>query len=473
MAVLVHPRRTATFATAALIIGASLSLLALVKPGPGAASAQSEAAPAAPAEPREASLGEMIGLDRARARMGDALPTGKGIVAGHVESEPGKYMPDVKAPKFSGVTFVPRNGPSEPFGHTTGTANLLYGNGRLAEGVETVHCFATNMWLGGSYLRAGLPVPPAKMNIRVFNHSWIGLASEGTQSVLRRVDYVIDRDDVIMCVGVNNGRQSRVPALLGSAYNVIAVGTASGDGASSGGYTAIEVDGRCKPDIVGPRGLTSFATPVVTGAAIRLLELGDRIKATSPGAVRAETIKALLLAGATKPWNWRPDRGRPLDEHLGAGVVNLDWSLRMLEAGQSAAGSQAGNLGWDFAELEQGATASHEFATENAGPLSVALTWHRRIDGRVSPDLTNQPQWVDTPRMANFDLRLVFVAPSGRSGVIARSESAIDNVEHIYLAEAPPGTYRIEIVRTDDGLEEAWDYAVAWRSGHADVTRDQ
>src|SRR5690606_1735666 len=114
--------------------------------------------------------------------------------------------------------------------------------------------------------------PPVDDGIRLFNHSWIGGASSAAPHILRRIDWVIDERDAIMCVGVNNERTSAVPVLLASSYNAIAVGTARGNGNSSGGYTTYEGVGRCKPDLVGPRGLTSFATPSVTACCAILME---------------------------------------------------------------------------------------------------------------------------------------------------------------------------------------------------------
>src|SRR5699024_10188492 len=139
------------------------------------------------------------------------------------------------------------------------------------------------------YLRVNSDQPPEDDLPRVFNHSWIGSPPQGAELVLRRVDYQIDQRDVIMCVGVNNGRGSAVPPMLASAYNVIAVGAADGD--SSGGFTTVEVAGRSKPDVVAPAGTTSVATPIVTACVARLVEAAENVpEAHRDQATRSELI---------------------------------------------------------------------------------------------------------------------------------------------------------------------------------------
>ena len=56
---------------------------------------------------------------------------------------------------------------------------------------------------------------------------------------------------------------------------------------------------------------------MVTAMVARLIEAADAMGPHAERAGRAEVIKAVLLAGATKPWNWQPQPGKPLDEHLG------------------------------------------------------------------------------------------------------------------------------------------------------------
>ncbi len=453
-----------------------------------------------PTGPSDASF---IGLAQAQQRWEQQTPIGRGIVVGQVEGNPGNYTPNLRSDRYGKIDFVPRSGESEPFGHAEAVAKKLYGRGGLAPGITEVHSFASSHWLSQGFLKAGTgEAPPLDDRPRLYTHSWISpLEGRPGEDVLRRVDYLIDTADVLMCVGVNNGRDTPVPPLLGSAYNVIAVGALNGN--SSGGYTRFEGEGRCKPDVVAPGGLTSFATPVTAAVVARLLEAADQM-ADSPDpqaevdraaikhvgddqtegevdatpqshgarhpAARAEVIKAVLMAGAIKPEGWKREAGKPLDAHLGAGVVRFDHALEILRGGQCAPGTVRQRYGWDFGTAGHDQTRSYVFdVRQNLGPASIMLVWNRRIDGRtiiVMPQGATQPMkgWVHTPRLADFDLRLVEIDDAGQEVEMQLSASRIDNVEHVYLPVLVPGRYRLDVIRrADDAPDEAWDYALAWR----------
>ena len=385
---------------------------------------------------------ERIGYGEAQRRMGRAMPSGLGVAFAHVEGSPGKYRPNLEGPNFETVAFSLRSGPSEPSPHATAVGRVIYGSRGLAPGVEVVHCMTTQDFLGEGYLNAastgppggddGSPFPP-----RVMTHSWIAdPPADQAARILRRVDYQIDTRDVVMCVGVNNGRDRPVPALLGSAHNVIAVGTTNGQ--SSGGFTRIEVPGRSKPDLVAPDGMTSFTTPVVSACAALLLEQADRlVEAGHPMANRSETIKAALLGGAVKREAWQVQPGRVLDEHLGAGEVNLDRSLRILDSAPAVPGQPLRQLfGWSTVQLPgaqgetgQASVVGYELELPvDVGPVTITAVWNRRIDGRLANVIRREDQqrftvWLDAPRLANIDLRLWKLDEAGR---VVAGESAID-----------------------------------------------
>ena len=405
-----------------------------------------------------------VGLDKAAAVLGEHLPTGVNVVVGHVEGSSRQYLPNIDRDAYKNVKFYPHSGPSKPFAHADQTARVIYGHAGLAPGIKTVHLYSASHWLSRGYLNTGTPLPPRKESARVYTHSWISAEKKAASEILRRIDYAVDRDGVIMCVGVNNGRTSAVPALLSSAYNVIAVGSASG--ASSGGYTQVEGEGRCKPDIAAPGGMTSFATPVVTACVARLLEAADELPDVAKRAARPEVIKAVLLAGAAKPWNWTPEPGRPLDEHLGAGILRFDHSLAILQAAPVGTRKPQIDAGWELSLIQPGQTLAYRMqADEPLSELSIALTWHRRVDGRITRELlTGKPHWNDTPRLANLDLRLLHTDDAGQTRAIRQSISPRDNVEHIYIKNIPGGTYRIEVIRHEDEHDEPWTFALAWRA---------
>jgi len=411
---------------------------------------------------------KLVGLDDAYRRLRSDLPLGRGIAVGYVESETGGYLPNAKDQRLTGIEIVPYSGDGPSSGHATRGATIGFGTKGIAPGVKVIHSYRVPHWLGPGYLNAGKPDPPHDNGLRLFNHSWISNAKEGaanrsaTIAVLRRVDYQVDVRDVVMCVGVNNGRDSAVPPLLASAYNVIAVGSARGGGNSSGGYTTIEGRGRCKPDIVGPRDLTSFATPSVTACAAILMERANAIP--DERARRAELIKAVLLSGAVKPNFWTNAPDKPLDEHLGAGIVNIDRSLQSLDAGPIDTNILHRPVGWDMLRLRSGESRVYRFETARLWrEATIVIVWHRRIDGRRAKRFgTDEDIWLDIPRLTNIDLQLTRYDDNGTPKRLAQSISTVDNVEHIYRLVLPPGRYRIEIVRQEDKLDEQWDVALAW-----------
>ncbi|MBL4575749.1 MAG: hypothetical protein JKY51_06590 [Opitutaceae bacterium] len=444
---------------------------AAVQPGgPGsgdAGSATDLPADAPKPKPKPPSLHHLLGIDTARARLGKAIPTGKGITVGHVEMGAGQYLPNTRSPNFTGVTFVERSGVSKVSGHAYATAKVIYGLTGLAPGVNVVHCFESRDWMGSGYLNAGTDGPPVGGPMRVLTHSWIS-DSPNAAILLRRVDWQIDKHDTVICVGVNNGSQAPVPYLLGTAFNVIAVGTAeSKQGGSSGGYTRIERRGRSKPDIVGPRGLTSFTTPAVAACAARLLQAADEMTAEAHRAGKAEVIKAVLLAGAVKPKGWQPEPGHPLDDHLGAGVVHFDHSIQILQAGPANPGRMPKRMDWDFREIKPEQTAVYTFATQAPmGEASIILTWHRRITGMATDEgaaASGGGGWAGLPRTADLNLRLIHTDDHGDEHELAVSNSRVDNVEHIYLKALASGRYRLEVSRRVGVYDEPWDYALAWR----------
>lgn len=431
--------------------------------------------------PRDGDARIAIGLWQLQRRLGSKMPTGEGIVLGHVEGNQGDYLPAINTPPFNGVEFVIRSGPSVINGHAQSTARIIYGRTGLAPGIRKVNLYSSYHWLRGGYLRTSSPINlesddrqqlysdsdwrqrlmPVEDDTRVFTHSWVGGGDDlFTRQALRRIDWVIENRDVIMVAGVNNGHATHVPALVCSAYNTIAVGNWVGD--SSGRYTIFDGPGRCKPDLVGPNNQTSYATPTTAAMVTRLLETADKLG--DPRAPKPQVIKAVLMAGAEKPPGWRVEAGKPLDDHFGAGRLRVDHAYDILTAPPAQPGVVRSRYAWDFRALEPRESVAYRLETPAAlGECSIIITWHRRIDGRVLDDLlNNQTRWVETSRMADFDLRLIQIDDAGNESVLHESVSRIDNVEHVYLPSLRAGRYRIEVVRLD-ALDEPWDVAIAWR----------
>lgn len=406
----------------------------------------------------------MTGIVALNERLYPSLPpTGSGIFVGHVEgSDKGAYMPHGGQQRFAGVSFVPKSGPSKVSSHAHGTAKVIYGSHGLAPGVRNVMCYDSTDWLTKGYLKVGTNDPPVVDNCRVLTHSWIAEHSPRVvELTLQRVDYVIDHHGVLMVTAVNNGPKTPVPSLISSSYNIITVGRA--DGRSSGGYTRVDGEGRCKPDIAAPGSLTSFAAPVVTAIVARLLELADTKGRDHPMG-KPQTIKAALLAGAHKPEGWKQRGGRPLDERLGAGIVRFDHSYDILRRGPVKPGPIAKDYtrhGWSFANANAREPQTWYLQlSRDASEFSVALVWHRRIEtAKVTDKRTGRTYWGTRPALANLDL--VLLDETGE--VVSESVSEVDNVEHVFRKDLPAGRYEIQVIRRDE-RDVPWPFALAWRT---------
>lgn len=444
-----------------------------------------------PAPTRKPPLKRQVGFMAAAQRLGADLPAGSSVTLGLVEGGGLLHAPDPVAAGLHRVTLVhrsplppvavePADGPRSRrtvrySDHATMTARLLTGRLGLVQQPEALHLFSVGDWLGGGMLNLGTGEGPRWQpgDPDVLSHSWIQDHTARAVPVLRRLDWLIDTHGVVVAAGVNNGAQNPVPAMLGTGHNVLAVGVSRG--ASSGGGTRIEGAGRSKPDIVAPTGTTSEATPVVAAAAALAMDRARTLKATDAdrfaSADRPEVVKAAMLASATRTPRWAAAPGRPLDDHLGAGQVEIDGLLRTIEAGRTPPGGKVRTArGFAYPQIAVGDV--HRWSLEPSAALrgvAVALAWHRRIEGRtvelprgspLNPDASPLRVWRGDPALADLDLRLV-----SQDGLeVAASRSRVDNIEFLHLPRLEAGRYFIEVTRPEavDQPEGPWTYAMAW-----------
>lgn len=259
----------------------------------------------------------------------------------------------------------------------------------------------------------------------------------------------------------------------GTSYNCISVGAyQNGSSANSLGPTID--NGRCKPDITAPAGETSFSTPFVSGAAAVLMQAGLRGDGGSSTNAAADmrTVKALLLNGAVKPVDWTNNSSSPLDARYGAGVLNVFNSYEQLAGGKhgyivatsvitnsphlptGATGSIAVLSGWDYNTNTSSATTdgvNHYYfnVTNNlaaaAFTATATLVWNRQ---------QNQSG------INNLDL---FLYDAISSNLVASSTSLVDNVEHLWLPQLPPGRYDLQVLKAGGAtVTPSETYALAW-----------
>lgn len=425
------------------------------------------------AQPVRAYDAEHIGLAALR-RERPAL-TGAGVRVGMAEPpvafnawQVNPFSPGVAQPvslfiwksSLGTATNYPNSVGSESW-HANAVAQLFFGtNDGVAPGVAHVTSFEAEYFYDQNVI-PGLPV-----SNQIVNQSFIfgGFTPAQQAAVEAEYDSYAVAHNILFVSGVNNANDT--PPAPATAYNSIAVGRS--DGGSSIGPNW---DGRAKPDIVAPEGLTSTATPLVAGAAALLVQAAaanDGGAGTAALATNASVIKALLLNGAVKSTNWTNGATRPLDARFGAGSVNIynsDLHLRGQRHPATATNSVgvtaphpptndtnhvASSRGWDFSSIQSTVTndrvAHYYFVLPtNAGAYSATATlvWKKGAG-----------------TLRNLDL---FLYNASNGALVTNSISTVDNVEHIFIPRLPAGRYDLQVLRRGGaGQSGAESYAVAF-----------
>jgi hypothetical protein len=434
---------------------------------------------------------DLIGYTGLAAELGSATPTGAGVMVTQAEAtSPGSndYFPDINNSEFSGKTITPKTIPYSISGHATGVGQYFYGNSTsIAPGITQIDVYDANDWLGSGFLVTSTGFLPLASSSRVANHSWVGDYSDPTinSEVLRRLDWVIDRDEYIQVVAMDNG-STNYP-LLGSSFNAIAVGRSDGNHAiGSVALDSIYTNQRTRPDLVAPLDYTSDATPVVAAGAALLVQTGHEggttlstdplVKSTTNrngdtiyNAERSEVVKAALMAGADRSSisGYSAQTANGLDKRYGAGRLNIYNSYHIIAAGEQnsledGGSGNIGRYGFDYDPYFGGLSGSNKTGSyyfhisSGTGTLTVSLVWNLKIDGG------SEGSFDGTATLYDLDLYLYEI--NGASLVeLASSTSAVDNTENIYLTNLPGSHDYLLMVAMGDGQADfLWDYGLAW-----------
>lgn len=355
---------------------------------------------------------DVIGITAVR--QFDPTLTGTGVPLAQVEaSDPGwQANPNVVNPLACQMSWVCGSGCSTNFpnalgtesGHADEVSRLCFG---VAPGITQLDNYEA------AYFTSGVIPNELPITARIVNQSFAYFARN--TRVDQQYDNYAAKYNVLFVSGAGNSGWVRSP---GTAYNGISV--AAYGGSSSVGPST---DGRCKPDITAPGTMTSFSTPLVSGAAALLMQAG---------ATDIRLIKALLLNGAQKPVDWTNCPASPLDARYGAGILNVFNSWSQFRKGT--------RRGWDLTTIASNEVRRYALNVRPSA-FTATLVWMRHYG------CTN---------ISNLDMRFRNVD----NELIARSESTLDNVEHIYLPNLASGSYTLEV---SSAAEET--YAVVFDFG--------
>lgn len=415
-----------------------------------------------------------VGFTALKNQLGAGIPTGAGVDVVQVEADidgggPDRYLPDGSSSEFLGKAITDGTGSNTAVSsHATTVAEFFYGNSSsMAPGVTTITGYEANDYLN-NVLDFATPGTPAVQTAKVQSHAWVGAdtSSAANANALGRLDFSIDRDGFTAIVGMPNSGATNV--LLGNAFNAIAVGVTEGVHVTGPTSVAGYGTGRDKPDLVAPgytaasptSAVTSWATGRTASAAALLHEAGAGTDAVQP-----ETMKAILMAGATKHdvnGTWSHTTTDPLDPTFGAGELNVFNSYNILAAGEqegtngAAPAAPVSSNGWDY-EIAASTTMPRYYnldLTAGASELSVSLNWNAEIsslNGQGTPTFT----------FANMDLKIYDSTTTflGGGTPIDESVSTDHNLEHLYLMNLAPGLYTLEVTS-----DTARDFGIAWRT---------
>jgi len=322
----------------------------------------------------------------------------------------------------------------------------------------------------------------------------------------RGIEALAERFGITVVAGIGNGCSACDPVLYpGAGANAIGVGVISSlknkDTSttlsrfsrpcplhSSQGPTA---DDRCKPDIVAPGNClvaghnepnayqpagdwSSFATPVVAGAAALLVQKANETPSLSPALSPQGgncVIKAVLLNSAAKLPFWHKgllskddDHTVPLDYIQGAGSLDAAAAYKQLTAGQYPPGDCPA-VGWDLNNLNLSKTPANTYKIKPAELhgkiIAVTACWNKHYN-TVYP-FNPLPE-------KDVDLRLELWAVDANNPdkvLLDYSDSIADNIEHLWCKTDPNYTeYEIVVsyAAPDDAgqPDQTPPYSIAW-----------
>ena len=390
----------------------------------------------------------------------DGSLTGAGIIVGQPEALESTNAPLLRSTRRCGegsgfLTWISTNGTYTNFPNPVGTEsghadavgrNIFGATQGVAPGIAHVDNYEADFFYYVDVV-TNIGVPDS-----VVNQSFAFFIDVASQLPIDSAydNYTVS-NGTIFCSAVNGLNYGVGPP--GTAYDCIGVGAYGVNAVVTTGPTFD--NGRSKPDIVAPGMETSYTIPYVTGAAAVLLQAatrGDGGSATASAGDR-RTIKALLLNGALKPFDWTHTTNAPLDTRYGAGVLNLFRSYQQLAGGQQAYSAENTVLSGDAHPPISGGPAitnalGWDFETISTPPLNDTDTVnHYLFNAAANATFTATLVWERQAGMTGINNLALFLYDATNGAALACSVSLVDNVQHLYIPHLPPGTFDLEVIK--------------------------
>lgn len=438
-----------------------------------------------------------IGYTELTTLLGGSTPDGSGVVVSQVEAtQPDHWLADGSNSQLTGKTITNRAGatPTGFSSHATTVARDFSGADSISSGINQINAYETFGWLTSDFVNAGSSAKPDVPLSRIGNHSWIGAFQDAgaNSNTLRRVDWLIETDEFLQIAGTSNSAGGSNPVLISAAFNVLSVGKTTGSGQSTTAIDSLYVAGRAAPHVVTPYSTTSSGTALVTSLSALLIEeahsntsLSNGSKTNRAGdtlyhAEYAAVIKAIIMAGADRETNNTSittditdyrlapanQTSNGLDTRYGAGQINALNSYMILTAGEQDSQEDGNGVilssnGFDYDSGFGGSNGTNSTGTYSLGTipaqseLKIALVWNLDVDGG------GRFSFNDSAILHNLDLQLIDVTAG--NVVVAQSNSAAENTEHIHYTLEAGHEYLIRVLN-GGGSNFNWGYALAWQT---------
>lgn len=248
---------------------------------------------------------------------------------------------------------------------------------------------------------------------------------------------------------------------------------------ASGGNTSAPVNDLTPDGYATFNNGTSFAAPIVAGAASLLVDAAlDRGHARG---VDGRVVRATLMNSADKPAGWTnnsvttgPTRTttQGVDWTFGAGMLNLDRAFDQALSGTTdlpgLGGGTVDQIGWDFGGVSSGTTTDYVFAAQlEAGTqFAATLSWFAQDAYDTQTRLESSALWGNQD---NLDLQLFRMVDEFGPLLVAQSTSIYNLNEHLFFTIPATDEYFIRVKFTGvlydflGGAQEE-SFGLAWRA---------